>query len=268
MKKSNLIVIIVLVGILLTTAGCNFHNGLPACDYQSGLLGIGDKFVYQGQEHPLNTNFVCGEDGQFVSSSVVSQPAPAQPAEPTNTSEPPAPKEVVPTTAPATKIPCNTIQVSTDGGTTWNDAGEELDTELGHRVTWTSRRTVVPAKAWNEKLSDAELKLVETTWVKVRFNACQTKAVLFAGGTKINTLKFEKGVLLQLDNQREIDVRNGELVLWFDQEHQDKDLERIVKEIKNGNFDIKSRLGLAVTDNLKDKLPADLMTGVQIVLIP
>lgn len=196
----------------------------------------------------------------------------------TNTLEPTlAPTEVVATPAPTeapvvAAIPCETIMVSKDSGNTWVSAGLALDTEsvydIGNRVTWTSRSSLVD-KAPDVALTDAELKLVEQTWLMVRYNACQTQPVLFTGGVKIDTLKFDKGALFLLPlGQHEISVRNGELVLWYDTQHQDKDLLRIIKEIRNGNFDISSRLGLAVTDSLKDKLPSDILDGVQIVLLP
>jgi hypothetical protein len=169
---------------------------------------------------------------------------------------------------------CESIQFSADGGKTWIDSGLLLETEstldIGKRVTWTNRSTLVPNKAYNEELSPTELKTVQNTWLKVRYNACETKAILFAHGTKIDTLAFNNGVLFQLPSgQHEINVLNGELILWFDQTHQNKDISgRIVDQIRHGNFDIKSKLAFAVTDSLKDILPSDLLAGVQIVLLP
>ena len=197
---------------------------------------------------------------------------------------------VVPTEAPAPveevaadpQVSCERIEVFKDGQ--WQDAGEYLKTEstqdIGDRGVWTSRRTVVQAKAWNEALTDAELLLVETTWIKVRFNACESIPVVFAGGVRVGDLEFNDGALLKLKpGQNEIEIRNGELILWADTEHQIKDIQgtdgleeneegRLIHEIRNGNFDIKSRLGLAVTDSLKRYLPKDILEGVQIVLLP
>ncbi len=202
-------------------------------------------------------------------------PTEEPPAEPTPApTEMPTEAPVVATEAPVTPIvACETIEVSKDDGLTWENAGLSLETEsvydIGNRVTWTSRSSLVN-KAPDQGLTDKELKLVENTWLKVRLNACNTNVVVFTHGIKIGELKFDKGALFELGTgYQELDIRNGEIVLWFDQKHQNKDItERIVKEIRNGNFDIKSKLDFAVTDNLKDILPADLLKGVQIVLIP
>ncbi len=170
-------------------------------------------------------------------------------------------------------VACDTIQISIDG-VNWTDAGEYIQTEsvhdIGNRVVWTSRRTIVPGKAWNESLTETELRTVENTWIKVRLNTCETIPVIFGGGIRINGLEFNEGALFQLKSGiQDIELRNAELVLWFDQPHLTKDISnRVVDEILNGNFDITSRLGLAVTDSLKEYLPDEILVGVQIVIMP
>lgn len=213
----------------------------------------------------------------FIYKTVTEVPATTEaPAPTTAPTEVPAaieaPAPVVEVEDPV--VACETIEVSTDDGKTWLDAGIDLETEevydIGDRVTFTARSILVPNKEYNEELSNLELKKVETTWLKVRLNACETKAVVFTHDIELGDLKFDEGVLFELGTgYQEFNLRNGEIILWFDQEHQDKDItKRIVEEIRKGNFDIKSKLDFAVTDNLKDILPADILEGVQIVLIP
>ncbi len=183
---------------------------------------------------------------------------------------------VVSTPVPSTTVPCDTIEVSTDGGKSWTNSGEDIATEatldLGDRTTWTSRRTVIPSKAWNVALTADELKQVEQTWLDVRANACTTDMTVFAGGFQMGSVKFNGGVLFAFRGSREFKVRNGEVVLWHDIAHRDKDLGRIVDQIKKGNFDIKGPLALAVADGLKDiKVVADFLAArpnVKIVILP
>jgi len=232
---------------------------LSSCCCISGISGI----LFPRQAAPV---------AQETEAPVIPTKAPVV-VEPTPAPVIPTEDPVVePTQASVTPVSCETIEVSKDGGNTWTSAGLALETEsvydIGNRVTWTSRSFLVD-KAPDVELTDAELKIVENTWLKVRLNACNTNVVVFTHGIKIDDLKFDKGALFDLgDGYQEFDIRNGEVILWFDIQHQDKDLLRIVKEIRNGNFDIKSRLGLAVTDSLKDKLPEDILVGVQIVLLP
>jgi len=173
-------------------------------------------------------------------------------------------------------VPCESIQVSTDNGLTWIDSGLSLETEatfdIGKRVTWTNRSTLVPNKAYNEKLSPAELKTVENTWLDVRFNACNTEAVVFAHGFEMNKTVFDGGVLFSFKGEQTIRVKNGEIVLWYDTQHRDKDLGRIVDEIKIGNFDIHGPLAFSFADRLKDvKVIADFLAThpeAKIVILP
>lgn len=214
--------------------------------------------------------FLTGYGGYLFSRPVVAAtPVPVSPtAVPEVAVTPPVPAPIV--------AACDTIEVSTDGGQTWQNTGENLETEavydIGNRVTWTARRTLVPGKAWNEKLSDAELKTVEQTWLDVRFNACETEAVVFAGGFQMGNVSFNNGVLFAFKGERQIRVRNGEIVLWYDQPHRDKDLGRIIDQIKNGNFDIHGPLALAVADGLKDvPVVADFLATrpeIKLVILP
>jgi cytoskeletal protein RodZ len=173
-------------------------------------------------------------------------------------------------------IPCESIQVSQDGGKTWTSVGLALQTEsvydIGDRVTFTSRSVLVPNKAYNEALSSVELKTVENTWLDIKLNACKTEAVVFSYGFEKNNVKFDGGVLFNLKGEQQFRIKNGEVVLWYDQIHRDKDLGRIIGQVKVGNFDIKGPLAFAIADGLKDvKIIADYMTahpGVKIVILP
>jgi hypothetical protein len=230
---------------------------------------------------------------QIITAQMVEAPAPTQVPLPTQkivvevvypTSAPndaPAATEApivteaptAPTEKPAAR--CESIQVSKDGGNTWIDAGLSLETEskfdIGDRETWTARSTLTD-KAPDEKLTDEELKTVEQTWLDVKINTCNTEAVIFAGGFEMSNTKFDGGVLLSMKGERQFRVRNGEIVLWYDTVHRDKDLGRIVDQIKVGNFDIHGPLALAVADGLKDvKVVADFLAtrpDVKIVILP
>jgi hypothetical protein len=181
---------------------------------------------------------------------------------------------VIATEAPAPVV-CETIEVSKDGGLTWENAGLSLETEsvydIGNRVTWTSRATLVD-KAPDQGLTDKELKLVENTWLDVRFNACSTEAVIFAYGFEMGNVKFDGGVLFAFKGEQQFRVRNGEIVLWYDQPHRDKDLGRIIDQVKTGNFDIEGPLAFALADGLKDvKVVAEYLAShpdVKIVILP
>jgi len=186
---------------------------------------------------------------------------------------------VVATEAPVVETPivaCETIEVSKDNGVTWENAGLSLETEsvydIGKRVTFTNRSVLVPNKAYNEELSDLELQTVENTWLDVRFNACDTEAVVFSHGFEMNNTIFNGGVLFNLKGEQQIRIRNGEVVLWYDIPHRDKDLGRIIDQIKVGNFDIHGPLALAVADRLKDvKVVADYLAtrpDIRIVILP
>ncbi|HNY04502.1 MAG TPA: hypothetical protein PKI92_01975 [Candidatus Woesebacteria bacterium] len=204
-------------------------------------------------------------------------PTEEPPAEPTPApTEMPTEAPVVATEAPVTPlVACETIEVSKDDGLTWENAGLSLETEsvydIGNRVTWTSRSSLVD-KAPDQGLTDKELKLVENTWLDVRFNACNTEAVVFAHGFEMNKTVFDGGVLFSFKGEQTIRVKNGEIALWYDTQHRDKDLGRIVEQIKIGNFDIHESLAFSFADRLKDvKVVADYLAtrpDVKIVILP
>ena len=211
----------------------------------------------------------------------VEVPATAPTQAPVLTTEAPVVKEApapASTEAPVVAaVPCETIMVSRDGGVTWKKTGESLKTEskfdYGDRETSTGRAILVPTVPWNEKLTAEQLELVETTWLDYKINACSTEAVIFAGGFEMNNTKFDGGVLFNLGKgEKQFRSRNGEIVLWYDQPHRDKDLGRIIDQIKNGNFDIQGPLALALADGLKDvPVVADFLATrpeVKIVILP
>lgn len=166
-------------------------------------------------------------------------------------------------------VPCDTIQALLNG--VWTNVGEKIDTDdIGNRITFTARSVLIPSKNWNETLSSEELEIVEQTWLNVRFNVCNTyNAVVFAGGVELGEYLFDQGVLFDFGQGiHTLRIRNAEIILWADVNHMVKDIEgRMTHEIRNGNFDITSRLDLAVSDTLTEFLPEDIAQGVQIVVI-
>jgi hypothetical protein len=201
------------------------------------------RYFGAGDVHPFNAATTCYK-GEWLTEAQIKAKIEA---EKRAVDEDPAPAEIA----------CDSIQVSTDNGETWTNAGENLKTEstmdIGDRVTWTSRRTVIPAKAWNEKLTDAELKQVEQTWLDVRFNVCKSfKAVIFAGGVDLGDGEylFDEGALFDFGKGvHTMRIRNGEAIIWADEEHMIKDIQgtdglaekeegRLINQIRHGNFDI------------------------------
>lgn len=184
----------------------------------------------------------------------------------------PVPTEVVPPVVAPMSCDTPSIQASLDGQT-WTEQGEYLDTVLGKRMTFTNRKIVVPSKAWNDPLTAAELKLVETTWVSMKI--CVPEGItgrIFAGGFEQGVNRLEHGVLMTLSpGLYEFKIRNGEVVLWYP--NQDsfsaKDLTRIVEQIKVGNFDIRSPLDFfGVTTDILPSIPAELVKERNVQLIP
>lgn len=190
---------------------------------------------------------------------------------------------VVPTEIPViepTQVPvpvavtCTTpsIQASLDGQT-WTEQGEYLDTVLGKRMTFTSRRLIVPNKAWNDPLTPEELKTVENTWQYMQVCIPDgLTGVIFAGGVEQGVNRYETGALLSLKpGMYQFRMRNGEVVIWYpDQQNlADDDLVRIIEQIKVGNFDIKGELSLfGVTTDLLPKMPQDLVKSKNIQIVP
>lgn len=73
-KRYAFVIVVVVLLALLVTA-CSNHNGLHACDYKVGFLGIGHKFVFSGQLHPMDPGFVCdGTNFVPVATETASEP--------------------------------------------------------------------------------------------------------------------------------------------------------------------------------------------------
>ncbi len=181
------------------------------------------------------------------------------------------PTEVVATEAPLADViipltgatPCDTpsIMASLDG-INFQEMGLYLNTELGERMTYTSRSFLIPEKEWNVALTSEELKTVEETWQFVQVCVPDTTfARIFSGGFEQKLTHQDKGVLITLQpGYYEFKLRNGEIVLWYPNQDSfaDEDLTRIIEQIKSGNFDIKSELMLfGVTLDLVEKIPPD-----------
>lgn len=153
--------------------------------------------------------------------------------------------------------------------------GEYLNTNLGQRMTLTSRRLLVPDKAWNEPLTPGELKTVKQTWHPTR--VCVPPGMtsrLFAGGLKQGSTYYDHGVLMTLyPGEYQFEMQNGEVVIWYQEQEANSanDLDRIIRQIQNGNFDIKGPLDFfGVTADLLPQIPKDLvkLRNVQIIWPP
>jgi len=189
---------------------------------------------------------------------------------------------IVATTAVSTSTPapiaivCDTPSIKTSlNGSAFKEFSEYLDTNLGRRMTYTSRKLLVPDKAWNIALTTTELKTVENTWQDME--VCVPDGMtgrVFAGGFEQGSNRYENGVLMTLQpGLYDFNLRNAEVVIWY--QNQDsfaaKDLDRIIAQIRVGNFDIKAPLTFfGVTTDLLPQIPADLVKerNVQIVSFP
>ena len=203
--------------------------------------------------------------------------APTTPASTVSITEPPVVTTKA-TEAPApiaTPIICETpfIDASLNSGATWESKGIFLDTELGKRMTYTSRSLLVPEKEWNEVLTDSELKKVETVWQKVAVCVPQgTMGRIFTHGFEQGVVRYENGVLMTLKpGLYKFNLRNGEIVLWYPQQDEfaAKDLVRIVEQIKVGNFDIKGKLAFfGVTADILPSIPVELVKERNVQIVP
>jgi len=148
--------------------------------------------------------------------------------------------------------------------------GEYLNTQLGERTTFTCRRLIVPNKAYNQPLTTAELKRVETTWVGMNIDIPENMTgVIFAHGLRQDDKKYDHGVLMTLaTGHYQFKIRNGEVVIWHPHQEifQTLDLhQRIFEEIRHGNFDINHRLDLfQVSPDLASQIPSDLIDSSNI----
>jgi len=198
------------------------------------------------------------------------EPTPAPTEMPTE-----APTEPVATTeAPApAAISCDTPSIKAGLNAADIEYGEYLDTVLGKRMTFTSRRLLVPNKAWNDPLTSGELKTVEETWQYLQ--VCIPDEMfgrIFASGFEQGTTRYESGVLMTLEpGMYEFNLLNGEIVLWYPEQDkfEQNDLVRIFDQIRNGNFDIHSELAFfATTTDLLPKIPADLVQKNNVQIVP
>jgi len=124
-----------------------------------------------------------------------------------------------------------------------------LDTELGRRITYTNRNLLVPDKAWNDPLTQAELRRVETTWVDVAIDLPEgMSATIFGHDFQQGNVVLGKGVFINLTQpgHYEFRLKNGEVIIWYpgQEQHKANDWQRIRTEVENGNFDIKHSLDL------------------------
>lgn len=178
------------------------------------------------------------------------------------------------TEAPApAAISCDTPSIKAGLNAADIEYGEYLDTVLGKRMTFTSRRLLVPNKAWNDPLTSGELKTVEETWQYLQ--VCIPDEMfgrIFASGFEQGTTRYESGVLMTLEpGMYEFNLLNGEIVLWYPEQDkfEQNDLVRIFDQIRNGNFDIHSELAFfATTTDLLPKIPADLVQKNNVQIVP
>lgn len=253
-KKMIIVILISFVSISMLTS-CNFL-GLSIekqSTIQNEKIAELEEKIAEMEEQKLTTiNIVPTETPQTV------------PTETLVVIETPTPIAVV----------CDTpsILASLDGQS-FSEQGEYLDTVLGERMTFTNRKIVVPAKAWNDPLSDTELKAVETTWVSVQ--VCVPEGMtgtVFSGGFEQKLNRYENGVFMSLKaGMHEFKIRNGEIILWYPDQDSfaNDDLDRIVEQIKVGNFDIKAPLAFfGVTTDLMPRIPAELVKERNVQIVP
>lgn len=211
--------------------------------------------------------FLTGFGGWLASRPVETNVAPTN----TPVSQTTVP-EVVATAIPM-PVSCTTPSIKAGLNAAETEFGEYLDTNLGERMTFTSRRPLVPDKKWNDPLTPEELKTVEETWQFMQVCIPDgTTGVIFAGGFEQGVNRYETGALLSLTpGLYEFKMRNGEVTIWYPGQETfvSKDLERIVLQIRTGNFDIKSPLAfLAATADLFAKVPQDLVKERNVQIAP
>lgn len=201
-------------------------------------------------------------------------PTEVQPTEVPTEVPTPVPTEVPEPVAVTCDTPSIQAEVTLDGKQL-SASGEYLDTILGKRMTFTSRRLLVSDKAWNDPLSAEELKTVEETWQSMQ--VCIPEGMwgtVFSGGFEQKLNRNETGVFMTLKpGLYEFKIRNGEIVLWYPDQDSfaNNDLDRIVEQIKFGNFDIKGALAFfGVTADILPKIPSELVKerNVQIITAP
>lgn len=151
---------------------------------------------------------------------------------------------------------------------------EHLNTpEYGIRSTYTSRSFLFPEIPWNKELTKEQLKTVEQTWQTVQISVPEgSTARLFSGGFKQGDYQIEDGVLLTLNSGvYDFQMRNGEVTIRPDSQKDfaDKDLQRTIDQIRNGNFDIDNPLILArVTPDLLSSIPKDIISSNGTEIMP
>ncbi len=151
---------------------------------------------------------------------------------------------------------------------------EHLNTpEYGIRTTYTSRAFLFPEIPWNQELTEDQLKTVEQTWQVVQVSVPEgSTARVFSGGYKQGDYQIEDGVLLTLNpGVYDFQMRNGEIVIRPDNQKDfaDKDLQRIIDQIRIGNFDIDNPLVLArVTSDLLPSIPKDIIASNGTEIMP
>lgn len=182
---------------------------------------------------------------------------------------------VVQPTQAAMPVPvvCTTPSIKAGLNTADTEMGEYLNTILGERMTYTSRRLLVPDKAWNDPLTADELKKVETTYQFIELCVPNgLTARVFAGGYNQHTNRTENGVLMNLNpGVYKFSLRNGEIVIWYKNQSDpsSKDLLRIFDQIRNGNFDIHGPLSFfAVSADILPLVPQDLVKKDQMQIVP
>jgi len=169
------------------------------------------------------------------------QTVPQQSADPVFQQTPVQPNQQVPTEA---VIYAQYKGVMTNFGIYFDRANP-----IGERITYTNRNLLVPDKAWNDPLTQVELRLVETTWVPIEVDLPQgASLVIFAGGLKQDgKIISNNGIYLDTKTAgfyRNLEIRNGEAVIWFNDQNKAADWERIKTQVQNGNFDIRHDLQL------------------------
>lgn len=248
MKKSLLVVFVSVVALALLMSGC----ALNATSAPGSVVTLTPN--YQATTEYMQTLMVA----MMLTPTATEAPTETEASTPE------------PTQAPICDTP--SIMASSDG-INFTEYGEYLNTELGERMTFTNRKVVIPTKEWNEELTLDELKLVEETWLEIHVCVPETTtAKIFAGGFEKKLRHYDSGVIITLaPGEYDFKLRNGEVIIWYpdSDEFIVKDLERIIEQIKVGNFDIDGELSLlGVTADILPQIPTDMVKDKNVQIIP
>lgn len=237
MKKRSFIFVAVVVTLSLLLTGCQqmYHHGIPSCRYGNGPFQK-KTWVYQGELHPNNPNYVC--DGKvFVPASTLSTPEPKveEPVVETEVTPEPTPTvettevPVEPTDTPETEVTEVPVGI---GQIFLEDQPVGINLENGAVVITTGRILT----GHDAPYSETELQVIETTPITYTVKPENGgMAVIFA----YTVDGYTPGVIKYIGStEGSYTVTNGEIIIWPDFNMMISDVaNRIPQEIQKGNAD-------------------------------